>query len=51
MAVPVLAASLFARFRSRVERNFGDQMLSAMRHAFGGHKEGDIQPLNKDSHT
>jgi len=51
VAVPVLAASLFARFRSRVERNFGDQMLSAMRHAFGGHKEGDIQPLNKDSHT
>jgi 6-phosphogluconate dehydrogenase len=50
VAVPVLAASLFARFRSRVEKNFGDQMLSAMRHAFGGHKEGEIKPTNKESH-
>jgi 6-phosphogluconate dehydrogenase len=40
-AVPanVLAASLFARFRSRVEHSFGDKMLSAMRFAFGGHIE------------
>jgi len=50
VSVPVLAASLFARFRSRVEKNFGDQMLSAMRHAFGGHKEGEIKPTSKESH-
>jgi 6-phosphogluconate dehydrogenase len=49
VAVPVLAASLFARFSSRVERNFGNQLLSAMRHAFGGHKEGEVQPLNRES--
>jgi 6-phosphogluconate dehydrogenase len=36
---PVLAASLFARFRSRQEHTFGERALSAMRHAFGGHRE------------
>jgi len=36
---PVLAASLFARFRSRQEHTFGERVLSAMRHAFGGHRE------------
>jgi 6-phosphogluconate dehydrogenase len=40
-AVPanVLAASLFARFRSREEHTFGDKLLSAMRFKFGGHIE------------
>jgi 6-phosphogluconate dehydrogenase len=40
-AVPanVLAASLFARFRSRQEHSFGDRLLSAMRFKFGGHVE------------
>ncbi len=40
-AVPanVLAASLFARFRSREEHTFGDKLLSAMRFKFGGHVE------------
>jgi 6-phosphogluconate dehydrogenase len=40
-AVPanVLAASLFARFRSREEHRFGDKLLSAMRFKFGGHFE------------
>ncbi|HEX7181940.1 MAG TPA: decarboxylating 6-phosphogluconate dehydrogenase [Thermoanaerobaculia bacterium] len=40
-AVPasVLAASLFARFRSRQDHTFGDKVLSAMRHKFGGHRE------------
>ncbi|HVT57218.1 MAG TPA: decarboxylating 6-phosphogluconate dehydrogenase [Thermoanaerobaculia bacterium] len=40
-AVPaeVLAASLFARFRSRQEHTFGEKMLSAMRKKFGGHLE------------
>jgi 6-phosphogluconate dehydrogenase len=36
---PVLAASLFARFRSRQEQSFADRVLSAMRHKFGGHRE------------
>ena len=35
----VLAAALFARFRSRVEHPFSDRLLSAMRFQFGGHKE------------
>jgi 6-phosphogluconate dehydrogenase len=37
--VPVLASSLFARFRSRQEATYGDKMLSAMRFGFGGHIE------------
>jgi 6-phosphogluconate dehydrogenase len=35
----VLATSLFARFRSRRQPSFADQMLSAMRKQFGGHVE------------
>jgi 6-phosphogluconate dehydrogenase len=40
-AVPadVLAASLFARFRSRRDHTFGEKLLSALRHEFGGHGE------------
>jgi 6-phosphogluconate dehydrogenase len=40
-AVPadVLAAALFARFRSRKEHTFAEKMLSAMRLGFGGHIE------------
>jgi 6-phosphogluconate dehydrogenase len=40
-AVPanVIAASLFARFRSRQAHTFADKMLSAMRQKFGGHVE------------
>ena len=40
-AVPVLvlAAALFARFRSRQEASFADKALSAMRKGFGGHLE------------
>ena len=40
-AVPanVLTAALFARYRSRIEHTFGDQILSAMRFGFGGHVE------------
>jgi 6-phosphogluconate dehydrogenase len=40
-AVPadVLAAALFARFRSRDEEAFAGKLLSALRHAFGGHVE------------
>ncbi len=40
-AVPadVLAAALFARFRSRQQHTFGERLLSAMRFGFGGHIE------------
>jgi 6-phosphogluconate dehydrogenase len=38
--VPVLAASLFTRFRSRQQHTYGEKMLSAMRFGFGGHVEG-----------
>jgi 6-phosphogluconate dehydrogenase len=40
-AVPadVLSASLYTRFRSRREHTFGEKVLSAMRHQFGGHVE------------
>ncbi|HEY1447652.1 MAG TPA: decarboxylating 6-phosphogluconate dehydrogenase [Caulobacteraceae bacterium] len=40
-AVPahVLTAALFARFRSRQGHTFGEKLLSAMRHGFGGHVE------------
>ena len=37
--VPVLSASLFARFSSRGEAAYADKLLSAMRMAFGGHVE------------
>jgi 6-phosphogluconate dehydrogenase len=37
--VPVLSASLFDRFSSRGEADFGNRLLSAMRNAFGGHLE------------
>ncbi len=33
----IIAESLFARFRSRMENTFGDRMLAMMRHQFGGH--------------
>ena len=35
--IPVIANSLFARFRSRQEENFGDKMIAALRNEFGGH--------------
>jgi 6-phosphogluconate dehydrogenase len=49
-AVPanVLSAALYARFRSRIESNFADKLLSAMRMQFGGHVEGHptiVEPL------
>jgi 6-phosphogluconate dehydrogenase len=36
---PVLTAALYARFSSRGEADFQNKVLSAMRHAFGGHEE------------
>ena len=37
--VPVLTAALYARFSSRGEADFQNQLLSAMRFQFGGHVE------------
>ncbi|MFC5497292.1 phosphogluconate dehydrogenase (NAD(+)-dependent, decarboxylating) [Caenimonas terrae] len=37
--VPVLSAALFQRFASRGQGDFANQLLSAMRHEFGGHVE------------
>ena len=37
--VPVLSAALFERFTSHGNADFSDRILSAMRHAFGGHVE------------
>jgi 6-phosphogluconate dehydrogenase len=39
VSADVLAAALFARFRSHREHTFGEKLLSAMRHKFGGHVE------------
>ena len=36
---PVISAALYDRFSSRGEADFADRVLSAMRHAFGGHVE------------
>ena len=40
-AVPVhvLSAALYERFTSRGQADFSNQVLSAMRHEFGGHVE------------
>jgi 6-phosphogluconate dehydrogenase len=34
---PVLAMSLFTRFRSRQDDAFSDRVLAALRNEFGGH--------------
>jgi 6-phosphogluconate dehydrogenase len=39
VSADVLAAALFARFRSRQDHTFGERLLSAMRFGFGGHVE------------
>jgi 6-phosphogluconate dehydrogenase len=36
---PVLTTALYARFSSRGEADFQNQLLSAMRFQFGGHHE------------
>jgi 6-phosphogluconate dehydrogenase len=33
----VLTAALFTRFRSREDNPFGERLLAALRHQFGGH--------------
>jgi 6-phosphogluconate dehydrogenase len=37
--VPVLSAAVYQRFASRGQADFANQLLSAMRHEFGGHVE------------
>ena len=36
--LPVITASLFARFQSRIENHFAERSISAMRNKFGGHQ-------------
>ncbi len=36
--LPVITASLFARFQSRIENHFAERTISAMRNKFGGHQ-------------
>ncbi len=40
---PVLSAALHERFASRGHAGFANQVLSAMRHAFGGHVEKPVE--------
>ncbi len=37
VSIPVIAASLFNRYRSRSEENLSDRVVAALRHEFGGH--------------
>ena len=37
VSIPVIAASLFTRYRSRTEGNISDKVVAALRHEFGGH--------------
>jgi len=43
----VLGSALYGRFASRGQADFGDKLLSAMRHEFGGHAE--LTPKKKVS--
>lgn len=45
---PILSAAVFARFNSRGNAGFADQVLSAMRHGFGGHVEKDAEHTDRD---
>ena len=49
--IPVIAHSLFARFRSRMDEAFSDQFIAALRHQFGGHavrRAADRTPRQPD---
>ncbi|ACG80126.1 fusion protein(transaldolase and 6-phosphogluconate dehydrogenase) (plasmid) [Phenylobacterium zucineum HLK1] len=45
--IQVLAAALYARFRSRTPHTFGDKLISALRAAFGGHVEAGDAALSR----
>jgi 6-phosphogluconate dehydrogenase len=48
VASPVIAISLFNRFRSRQEESFSDKLLAALRNEFGGHAvKGEAQTKKK----
>lgn len=38
VSLPVISASLFARFKSRDDEKFSEKVVAAMRNEFGGHK-------------
>ncbi|MEO7837429.1 MAG: phosphogluconate dehydrogenase (NAD(+)-dependent, decarboxylating) [Acidimicrobiales bacterium] len=38
VSIPVIAASLFARFESRDDERFGARIVAALRNQFGGHR-------------
>ncbi|MBV8801036.1 MAG: decarboxylating 6-phosphogluconate dehydrogenase [Alphaproteobacteria bacterium] len=42
VAATVITASLYARFASRVQHDFANRLLSAMRNQFGGHVESPV---------
>ncbi len=49
---PVIALSLFQRFRSREPESFSDKLLAALRNEFGGHtvileRPGPVRPSDK----
>jgi 6-phosphogluconate dehydrogenase len=44
VAVPVLSAALYVRFRSRIATSFAEKLLSAMRFRFGAHEEAPREP-------
>ena len=41
VSAPVIALSLMERFRSQDEQRFGNRLLAALRHEFGGHATKD----------
>ena len=41
--IPVIAASLQARFRSRQDQPYGAKLLAAMRNQFGGHAVKSVE--------
>ncbi|MGE0665760.1 MAG: phosphogluconate dehydrogenase (NAD(+)-dependent, decarboxylating) [Sphingomonadales bacterium] len=44
VAVPVLSAALYVRFRSRTGNTYAEKLLSAMRFQFGAHEEASPRP-------
>jgi 6-phosphogluconate dehydrogenase len=47
VAAEVIAAALFARFRSQQDSSFSGKVLSAMREQFGGHAESAPEGANR----
>lgn len=49
VSTPVIALSLFQRFRSRQKDNFSDKVIAALRNEFGGHAVLKTEVKNKKS--